>query len=142
MTSTWCSVQWFLRPYNTWMITTLIVVGAGAVLALMWLARGADTYVPGWFGWTAILFQSVVATYLGRMMTYNAVKIIGSGQFTLLAPLETMLTIVWSVLFLDERLAPLQWLGAVLILVGALLAADAVWQQVTRRWHSELRTSS
>ncbi|MEZ4608974.1 MAG: hypothetical protein R2838_01740 [Caldilineaceae bacterium] len=48
----------------------------------MWLARGADTYVPGWFGWTAILFQSVVATYLGRMMTYNAVKIIGSGQFT------------------------------------------------------------
>ena len=136
------SVQWFLRPYNTWMITTLIVVGAGAVLALMWLARGADTYVPGWFGWTAILFQSVVATYLGRMMTYNAVKIIGSGQFTLLAPLETMLTIVWSVLFLDERLAPLQWLGAVLILVGALLAADVVWQRVTRRWHSELRTSS
>ena len=36
------SVQWFLRPYNTWMITTLIVVGAGVVLACMWLARGAD----------------------------------------------------------------------------------------------------
>ena len=127
------SVQWFLRPYNTWMITTLIVVGAGAVLALMWLARGADTYVPGWFGWTAILFQGVVATYLGRMMTYNAIKIIGSGQFTLLAPLETLLTIVWSVLFLGERLAPLQWLGAVLILFGALLAADGVWQRVARR---------
>ena len=127
------SVQWFLRPYNTWMITTLIVVGAGVVLACMWLARGADTYVPGWFGWTAILFQGVVATYLGRMMTYNAIKIIGSGQFTLLAPLETLLTIVWSVLFLGERLAPLQWLGAMLILFGALLAADGVWQRVARR---------
>ncbi|MCB0160671.1 MAG: EamA family transporter, partial [Caldilineaceae bacterium] len=43
------------------------------------------------------------------------------------------LTIVWSVLFLGERLAPLQWLGAMLILFGALLAADGVWQRVARR---------
>lgn len=135
------SVQWFLRPYNTWMITMLIVVGAGIILVIMWLALGADTYVPGWFGWAAIIFQSIVATYLGRMMTYNAVKIIGSGQFTLLAPLETMLTIVWSVLFLGERLSLVQWAGAVLILLGALLAADVVWQRMTRTTRAGFQSS-
>jgi drug/metabolite transporter (DMT)-like permease len=36
--------------------------------------------------------------------------------------LETLLTVIWSTLFLHERLTPLQWVGGALIMVSALLA--------------------
>jgi drug/metabolite transporter (DMT)-like permease len=42
---------------------------------------------------------------------------------SLIMPLETMLSVTWSMLFLGEKLLQWQWLGAGLILISALLAA-------------------
>ena len=122
------SVQWFLKPYNTWTITSLLVISATIAIIIVWVVTGAETYVPAPTGWIAILFLGVFATYIGRILTYSAISRIGSGQFVLLTPLETSLTILWSVIFLGERLTTLQWLGTFFILMSILLAADAVWR--------------
>lgn len=121
------SVQWFLKPYNTWIITTLIVVSATVSVLLLWALLGGETFVPVPLGWVAILFQGIITTYVGRVVTYSAINRIGSGQYALLSPLETALTILWAALFLGERLAPLQLVGGVLILLSTLLAADLIW---------------
>ena len=126
------SVQWFLKPYNTWTITTLLVISATIAIVIVWLLTGAETYVPAPTGWIAILFLGIFATYIGRVLTYSAINRIGSGQFVLLTPLETSLTIVWSVIFLGESLTPLQWLGTFFILMSIFMAADAVWRFVQR----------
>lgn len=130
------SVQWYLRPYNTWATTGLMVTAASAVAITLWLSNGGSTFVPGVWGWLAILFQGVMATFIGRLMTYGAVNILGSAQFALLSPLETLLTVTWSVIFLGERLDPAQWVGGVFIIGGTLLAAEAV------RWPGRVKAVS
>jgi drug/metabolite transporter (DMT)-like permease len=47
---------------------------------------------------------------------------IGGAQMALFGPLETLLSVIWSIIFLNEQLAPLQLVGGALILVSALLA--------------------
>jgi drug/metabolite transporter (DMT)-like permease len=49
---------------------------------------------------------------------------IGSGQLALLGPLETMLSVIWAVLFLHERLSLWQFAGGALILLSAALAVQ------------------
>ncbi|MCB0035283.1 MAG: DMT family transporter [Anaerolineales bacterium] len=125
------SVQWFLRGYNTWMTTAVMVTAAMGIVTLMWLFTGQDTYVPGATGWVAILMQGIVATYIGRLATYGAISILGSGQVALFAPLETLLTIFWSFLFLNETLTPLQLVGGLFILSGTALASEKVrWRRL------------
>ena len=126
------SVQWFLKPYNTWIVTTIIVASATIAIFFFWLISGSDLYVPAPIGWIAIFVQGVIATFIGRILTYSAINIIGSAQFALLAPLETTLTIVWAAIFLGERLSSVQWLGTFIILISTVLAADAVWHALQR----------
>lgn len=122
------SVQWYLRPYNTLVVTAIMVVAACSMVLPFWWLTGADPFIPLWIGWIAIFAQGIVATFIARLMTYVAINRIGSGQFALLTPLEALLTILWSALFLAERLAPAQWIGAVLIVISTLLAADVGWR--------------
>lgn len=117
------SVQWYLQAYNTWAVSALMVAAATIIICLLWLIDVRDFYVPGLFGWVAIVVLGVVASYLGRIMTYMAITTLGSAQMALLSPLETVLTIFWSVLFLGESLSAVQWLGAVLIIGSLLLVA-------------------
>jgi len=119
-------VQWFLQDYPARTITAYILIGMTAAVTFFWLLRGPQWTSPNWQGWLAIAVLAIVGTYLARLATFGAVRGIGSGQVALLAPLETMLTVIWSVIFLAERLSPLQWLGSLLVGTSALLAI--------RRW--------
>ena len=94
---------------------TLFVVG-------WWLVRGAVWSAPSAGGWAAVLVLTVVSTYLARIGYFNALARIGSSQMALLGPLETLLSVIWSILFLHEGLGAWQIAGGVLILVSALLA--------------------
>ncbi len=117
------SVQWYLRPYSTWPVTAVLVSSAAVMVVIIWFQEGMNLAVPGWIGWAAILVQALVATYLGRLITYAAINLIGSAQFALLSPVETLLTVFWSALFLRESLTGWQITGGILILAGAALVA-------------------
>ncbi|MCB0124763.1 MAG: EamA family transporter, partial [Caldilineaceae bacterium] len=54
---------------------------------------------------------------------FGAIARIGSGQIALLWPLQTLLIIILSVLFLGERMSTIQWVGGILILSSTALAA-------------------
>ena len=89
-----------------------------------WLLQGAVWIPPTPLGWFQVLLLAVVSTYFARLGYYAAIPRIGSGQLALLGPLETMLSVIWAVIFLHERLAPWQVAGGVLILASALLAVQ------------------
>ena len=123
------SIQWYLQSYNTWHTTSIMVYVATAIAGVMWLADGLfygglDFFVPGTIGWVAIFFQGIIATFIGRVVTYAAVSRVGSAQMSLLSPVETLLTLVWSLLFLGEVLLLEQWFGAALVLGGMLLSIE------------------
>ena len=123
------SVQWFLSDYNVFTVTTLIVCSVTVLTVCLWFFTDADLFIPTPIGWFAIVFQGLVTTFIGRVLTYQAIGIIGSGQYALLAPLETALTILWASIFLSERLTPIQFLGVAFVIVGLILAVDIVWNR-------------
>lgn len=129
-------IQWFL-PEGDPQASSFYMLGCMLTTALAgWLWEGAPWQTPGVAGWAAILAITLVGTYFGRLAMFVAVQRLGGGQMGLLAPFETLLTVAWSVLFLRERLTPIQWLGGGLVLVSALLAVQRLGRvrlRVTRR---------
>ena len=129
-------MQLYLRDYEARTVT-LYVVGTMSLFTLgWWLVQGAQWSDPGWQGWLAIGVLVLVGTYLAQLAVFAAVRSIGSAQMALLGPLETLLTVIWSLLFLQERLSVVQWAGGGLILFGAGLAGPRLHRI---RWRPRLR---
>jgi len=96
------------------------------VIALWWWLQGAVWTEPGTQGWLIILVLAVVSTWFARLAVYGAIARIGSGQLALLWPLQTLLIIILSVIFLNERMTLVQWAGSVLVLGSAMLAIERI----------------
>lgn len=114
--------QWYLPGYSSMTVSFYTGIAITVVVSGFWLAQGAEWQEPGWQGWLGMLFMTVVGTYLARISMFKAVRGFGSFQMALFSPLETLLTITWSMLFLQERLTLAQWLGGGLIILSMLLA--------------------
>ena len=115
-------VQWYLPGYSSMTVSYYTGISITAVVGTFWLAQGAEWSVPSWQMWVALIFMTVVGTYLARVSMFKAVRGFGSFQMSLFSPLETLFTIIWSMMFLGERLTPIQWLGGGLIILSMLLA--------------------
>jgi drug/metabolite transporter (DMT)-like permease len=115
-------IQWYLRGNDARTITLYMTAGMWSGLSIFWLIQGMPWQPPGPVGWAAILILAIVSTYLARLAFFGAVSRLGGAQVAMLTPLEILLTVIWSVLFLGERLTMVQWLGGLLILASAGLA--------------------
>jgi drug/metabolite transporter (DMT)-like permease len=129
-------VQWWLPGYDTRTVTLYLTTIMTGVIALWWWAQGAVWQDPGPTGWLVIGVLAVVSTYLARLALFAAIRRIGSGQIALLWPLQTLLIVLLSVLFLNERLTLVQWGGGLLILSSAFLAVE---RMDTTPWRRRLR---
>jgi drug/metabolite transporter (DMT)-like permease len=128
-------IQWFLQRYDARTVTLYTVATMTLVSIGFWLSQGTEWHDPGWSVWLIILVLAVVSTYLSRLALFAGVRHLGSGQVALLLPLETLLTVTWSVLFLHEWLTLWQWVGGLLILLSALLAVQRLrWTRKRTRW--------
>ncbi|MFN8495496.1 MAG: DMT family transporter [Caldilineaceae bacterium] len=130
-------VQWYLQGYDSSAVTFYIATFATLVTLAWWGVQGEAWYVPDAQGWMTIVLLAVVSTFLARLCFYKAIQLLGSGQMSLLMPTETLLAVIWSLLFLGERLTIIQWVGAGLILTSAMLAIQRLgrvrWPQ---RWRA------
>lgn len=130
-------IQWFLHGYDARTITFYVVATMTVVNLGLWLVEGGEWRGLGWSDWFIILVLAVVSTYLARLAMFEGVRHLGSGQIALLLPMETLLAVVWSVLFLGERLAFWEWVGGGLILLSALLAIRLFnWTHWRPRWRA------
>lgn len=117
-------IQWWLKGYHNQTITFYLTSIMTLVIIVWWWLQDAGWQDPGLSGWVVIAVLAIVSTYLARLALFAAIRRIGSGQIALLWPLQTLLVIVLSVLFLHERMAALQWFGGSLVLISALLAVE------------------
>jgi drug/metabolite transporter (DMT)-like permease len=117
--------QWWLRGYDARTLTLYLTTIMTVVITLFWwIVEGAEWQDPGRDGWIVIVVLAVVSTYFARLALYSAIPRIGSGQIALLWPLQTLLIILLSVIFLNERLSLIQAVGGLLVLVSALMAVQ------------------
>ncbi len=135
-------VQWFLPAYDTRTVTLYVLLGMWLSISGLWLAQGLPWSQPGWQGWAVLLVIAVVSTFFGWWAMFRAIQSIGSGQYALLLPVETLLAILWSFLFLGERLLILQFVGGGFILLSAMLAVQRLGRTPRRRrWRIWLRNT-
>lgn len=124
-------IQWYLKDADGMTVTLYTLAGMGlvnvlgwAAQALPWAAQTSPWVDPGPLGWLAILLLAVLVSYIGRLTYFFAIRHIGGGQTALLMPLEILLSVLWSLIFLGERLTPAQWLGGGLIVLSTALAIE------------------
>jgi drug/metabolite transporter (DMT)-like permease len=115
-------MQWYLKGYDTQAVTFYLTITMTAAITLFWLGIGTPWQRPDTVAWVAIIVLAIVSTVVARILLFGAVNVVGGGQMAMLAPLETLLAVSWSILFLGERLSPLQFVGGLLIITSALLA--------------------
>lgn len=72
--------------------------------------------------WPGILGVAVVAGFMAVQGFYAGAQRVGAAQASLISTVEPLWTILAASILLGERLAPIQWVGGVLILAGVLLS--------------------
>lgn len=95
--------QWLLHSRDSQTITLYATIAITLVVVTYWGWQGAPWQDPDQQGWLAIIILAVVSTYLARLLLYAGVQRLSSAQMTLLMPLETLFSILWSVLFLKNN---------------------------------------
>lgn len=125
--------QWTLVQYPVRSVVFYVTAIMTVFIVAWWLLQGAVWTPLDGSDWFYVVVLAVVSTYFARLGYYGSIGLIGSGQVALLGPLETMLSVVWAVIFLHEQLAPWQAVGGVLILVSAALAVQR-FGRVNLRW--------
>ena len=71
-------------------------------------------------GWAAIAGIAVVCTVVAMLTYFIGIRQLGAADAATLSTLEPAVTIVLAAVFLDEAFAPLQALGAVIILAAVV----------------------
>lgn len=117
-------IQWYLRPYEAMTVTLYANAGMLVMIFIWWIIQGRPWVIPGLGGWAAIIVLAVLCTIVARLAMVAAVNRIGSGQMSLLSSMEILLAVIWSTIFLGERLSLTAWVGGGLILVSAVLAVQ------------------
>lgn len=128
-------LQWYLLAYDARTVTFYVLLAMSVGVLLVWALEGGEWQPLGARGWAVVIFLAVMSTYISRLLLFAAVSRIGGGQMAMLSPVETLLSVIWSMLFLGERLSLVQWLGGLLILVSAVLAIQRLSiARIRPRW--------
>ena len=115
-------LQWYLMDYDARPVTLYMLLAMTATTLVMFALEGGMWQPLGVRGWWAALVLAVASTYAARLLVFAAVSRIGGGQMAMLSPVETLMSVIWSFIFLGERLSPVQWIGGAFILTSAVLA--------------------
>jgi drug/metabolite transporter (DMT)-like permease len=101
----------------------VITLSAGAVYSAFTIATGTFTVPTSATGWFAILGLVFVATILGAGSFLVGLRRTDPGRASLISTLEPVSTTVLAALVFGELLAPIQLLGAALVIAAVALVS-------------------
>jgi drug/metabolite transporter (DMT)-like permease len=104
-------------PPPTVTLYTLLAMTAVVVPAALLFDRQAPVSTAVWWPVLALTLM----TLLSRLALFFGIKRIGGMQTALLGLAELLVTVVFSIWWLRESLAPVQWLGALVLGTSLLL---------------------
>jgi len=104
--------------------TTVMMTATGVVYAILALVLGRplDPGVVPAAAWPGIVAVAFVASFLAIQTFYAGATRIGAARAALTATIEPLIIVVLAWIFLHQQLAPIQLAGAVLIVVGVVIA--------------------
>ncbi len=118
-------IQFRLSGYASRTVTLYVTTCMAALLSAIYLAYGYRWPSFDAATWGIILWIAVIATAIARLLLFAGIKRAGSRQAALVSPLDTLLSVLFAVWLLGERLILQQWLGTSLVVVSVALGAKA-----------------
>jgi len=112
---------------NAAVTTALMMAATATVFAVMALVGGrslSPASIPG-DAWPYLLGIGFIASFVAIQTLYAGARRIGAAQAALISTTEPLFIVVLAYIFLDQRLSPIQLVGASLILVGVIVAQTA-----------------
>jgi len=111
-----------LPRLGTWRYTSLAMSAAcGAVIVHHGLLYQWQLFdFPAQVYWLSFL-MAMLSTVLPAFLVSEGIRIVGSGNASIIGSVGPISTIVLAYIFLDERLGAWQWLGTVLVIGGVVL---------------------
>lgn len=105
-------------------LTAFYIIG-GATLSFIIYSLGKGTIEIGWSAevWLWILMISIVSTSLAVMLFFRGLRIVGPSRTSILSTVELITSVVVAAIVFRELLSPIQIIGGLMILLGAILAA-------------------
>lgn len=118
------SDSWLASGQSRATLMTYVFAFAGVLAAVAALVSGSRLAPVGWTASTWTLLGGVILfpTFIAVLLYLAAVRRLGASQAALISTFEPLFTIVFAGLALGERLTLVQWLGALLVLAGVLVA--------------------
>lgn len=104
--------------------TALMMLASAAVFSVLGALAGTppDPRTVPAAAWPYLLGIGLIASFLAIQTLYAGAKRIGAAQAALISTTEPVFIVLLAFLVLDQRLAPIQLLGAGLILLGVIIA--------------------
>jgi drug/metabolite transporter (DMT)-like permease len=65
---------------------------------------------------------ALVPTVLSTLLMFQAMRDVSAAVVSMIMPVEVVLAMVWSVIFLGDHIRIIQWFGAAVIIAAVLLA--------------------
>jgi drug/metabolite transporter (DMT)-like permease len=84
-----------------------------------------EMLMPGIEIWGHVIFLGICCSALGYWFYAQSLEVLGVGTTSLFINFIPVISAIGSFFVLNERLQPLQWLGAALVLAGVYLAMAA-----------------
>jgi drug/metabolite transporter (DMT)-like permease len=105
-----------LAPTSGPLLDSTVGVALGALMCAPFDPRFA--LAPSWPAhlWLALL--AVVSQVIGWLLIAPALPRLPALETSILLLVQPVFALMWGVLFFTERLSPLQWIGAALVLAG------------------------
>ena len=124
-----------LGEYNSVTIAPYIITTMALLSTVVYAVtrESLPTFELSTTTWWVILYTAAISTALARVMLFLGIHRLGSGEASLLKPVQTLLSVLWAIALLGEQLGGWQWVGAALIVASAALAARQESQPTTER---------
>jgi drug/metabolite transporter (DMT)-like permease len=108
-------------PAATLVILLASLVGASTIAVIVGQADGLTAPLRSLDPWPILLLAGVVAAGVSSLLFLTAIRTIGGTRTGILMLLEPVVGVVLAALWLGEALLPVQVVGGVLVLAGALV---------------------
>lgn len=108
-------------------VANFYITGSAAVLCFtVALIAGRFRLPPNWFMWVVLLSSGILGYMIGLRLLLMGIRLLGSTPASAINTLEPVFASVTSMLVFGEIMSRTKVLGAVLVLVGALLSILAM----------------
>lgn len=133
--------QWALADLDSRSVTLYVLTAQAGVVFAAQVVSGAPLAPATTDGWTVTVLLALIPTALARLLLFAGLSYLGGVQASLLGVAELVVALVVAFLWLGERLAPWQVVGAGLVIASVLLSGreshlETSWEELLRegRW--------